>query len=315
MFSHPERLIIALMIALLFAGVTLVAAEASSPQSFSPQSELPCEGCHSAFMESWQSGPHGQATIDPVFNEAWDAQGNPGACLSCHTTGFDPETGTWEKDGVSCEACHSPIPEDHPKNPAPIERSPILCGNCHSDVRFGWEEWEVSSHFQRDITCINCHDPHMANVKSLASASGDDTYDDASSLCLNCHKEYIQNNPNISHFNHVHNNASCVDCHLTMNKDLPAHTVPDHSFQATLSACINCHEDEMHQSTETNVSDEDLEEMLNADSVASKPSPVSPLGFAGLASLIGIAAGTVLAPWLEGKYKAIKDKGSNQDEH
>ena len=29
MFSHPERLIIALMIALLFAGVTLVAAEAS----------------------------------------------------------------------------------------------------------------------------------------------------------------------------------------------------------------------------------------------------------------------------------------------
>ena len=56
MFSHPERLIIALMIALLFAGVTLVAAEASSPPSISPQSDLPCEGCHSEFMEEWQNG-------------------------------------------------------------------------------------------------------------------------------------------------------------------------------------------------------------------------------------------------------------------
>jgi hypothetical protein len=54
--------------------------------------------------------------------------------------------------------------------------------------------------------------------------------------------------------------------------------------------------------------------MLSSVALTSEPAPVSPLGFAGLASLIGLAAGTVLAPWLEGKYKAIKRNGSDQDE-
>jgi len=36
--------------------------------------------------------------------------------------------------------------------------------------------------------------------------------------------------------------------------------------------------------------------------VTPEPGPVSPLGFAGLAGLIGLAAGMVLAPWLERSY-------------
>ena len=316
MFSHPERLIIALMIALLFAGVTMVAVEASSQSSLSLQGEIECAVCHAQFMETWKKGPHGQATIDPNFNEAWDAQGNPGACLVCHTTGYDPETGTWEQDGVTCEACHGPIPEDHPVNPAPIDRSPVLCGSCHSSARFGWEDWEVSAHYQRDMTCINCHGPHQATLKS-ATPPGEEHFDDASQLCINCHTEYIQN---CNHSTHCENDVSCVDCHLPLNNEtFPAHTTHDHSFQATLNSCNACHTDQMHENgdataREESINDAPPEVMLSSVALTSEPAPVSPLGFAGLASLIGLAAGTVLAPWLEGKYKAIKRNGSDQDE-
>jgi len=42
-------------------------------------------------------------------------------------------------------------------------------------------------------------------------------------------------------------------------------------------------------------------------SVTPEPGPVSPVGFAGLAALIGLAAGMVLAPWLERFYhRAVK---------
>ena len=54
--------------------------------------------------------------------------------------------------------------------------------------------------------------------------------------------------------------------------------------------------------------------MLSSVAVASEPAPVSPLGFAGLAGLIGLAAGTVLAPWLEKKYHVLNGKASNENE-
>ncbi len=317
MFSRPERLIIALMIALVFAGVTLIAADASSQISPPPtEGEVGCEVCHADFMEEWQNGPHGQATIDPVFNEAWEAQGQPGACLVCHTTGYDPSTGTWEHDGIACEACHGPIPTDHPINPAPVNRSPILCGNCHSDVRFGWENWETSAHYQRDMTCINCHDPHRATLKSVVS-DGSGKFDDASELCINCHTEYAES---CEHSVHCDNDVSCVYCHLPLEESLPDHTIHDHSFRATLSNCNACHADQMHETTGS-ATEEDIAlynnenpevQMSSIGTVTSEPVPVSPLGFAGLAGLIGLAAGTVLAPWLEEKYRNLSKKESEK---
>ena len=40
-------------------------------------------------------------------------------------------------------------PADHPKSPMPVDTSPDLCGRCHSDTRFGWQDWKVSTHYQR----------------------------------------------------------------------------------------------------------------------------------------------------------------------
>ena len=50
-------------------------------------------------------------------------------------------------------------------------------------------------------------------------------------------------------------------------------------------------------------------------SVTPEPKPVSPVGFAGLAALIGLAAGMVLAPWLERFYhRAVQEDEEPSDE-
>jgi predicted CXXCH cytochrome family protein len=269
------------------------------------------------------SGPHGTAVSDPVFQAEWVAQGSPGACLVCHVTGYDPATATWKADGVTCEACHGEAPADHPKSPMPIDHSTDLCGRCHSDTRFGWQEWKISTHYQRGMDCTVCHDPHSASLKQVAISQGDTpTYEDASELCITCHNEYSMDFP---YSNHHQKGVSCVDCHVNHleNEDRAAHSVPDHSFNASLKSCNTCHKDQMHQpgealQTETsapNVQTSVEQPDVELASVTPEPTPVSPVGFAGLAALIGLAAGMVLAPWLERFYhRAIQQEEETKDE-
>jgi predicted CXXCH cytochrome family protein len=314
MISRIERLLIAILFALLAAGVTLLVAQAQENDPPPQEHTLKCAACHTEFETSWMSGPHGHAVDDPLFQEEWTAQGKPGACLVCHVTGYDPATATWKADGVTCEACHNPVPADHPKSPMPIDHSTDLCGRCHSDTRFGWQEWKISTHYQRGMDCTVCHDPHSASLKQVAVSQGQDpTYEDASELCITCHNEYSMDFP---YSNHHKKGVSCVDCHVNHleNLDRTAHSVPDHSFNASLKSCNTCHADQMHQPGEAVQTDtilpvvgEPVTEEVELTSVTPNPGPVSPLGFAGLAGLIGLAAGMVLAPWLERFYhRAVK---------
>lgn len=323
MTSRIERLLIALVFALVAAGITLIIAQAQNADPPVQEHSLNCASCHTEFQTTWMSGPHGNAVSDPVFQEEWVAQGSPGACLVCHVTGYDPATATWKADGVTCEACHDPAPTDHPKSPMPIDRSPDLCGRCHSDTRFGWQEWTVSTHYQRGMDCTVCHDPHSASLKQVATAEGQEpTYTDASELCITCHNEYSMD---FSYSSHHQQGVTCVDCHVNHleNADRAAHTVPDHSFNASLKSCNTCHADQMHKpgeavQTETTVPDAQtsLEKSeVELASVTPEPNPVSPVGFAGLAALIGLAAGMVLAPWLERFYhRAVQQDEENSDE-
>ena len=309
MFSRIERLLIALVFALLAAGVTLIAVQAQEGANTTQQQTLNCAACHTEFQTSWMSGPHGHATDDPVFQDEWNGQGKPGACLVCHVTGYDPATATWEADGVTCEACHGEAPADHPKSPMPIDHSTDLCGRCHSDTRFGWQEWKVSTHYQRGMDCTVCHDPHSAALKQVASANGESpTFEDASELCITCHNEYSMDFPYSSHHQQ---GVSCVDCHVNHleNDSREVHSVPDHSFNANLKSCSTCHADQMHKpgdalqtGTAEPITHETAAEEMEFASVTPEPGPVSPVGFAGLAALIGLAAGMVLAPWLERFY-------------
>ena len=323
MAPRIERFMIALMFALLAAGVTLVVASAQDgnpppAQQFTNN----CAACHTEFATTWQSGPHGTAGSDPVFLDDWTKQGKPGACLVCHTTGYDPATATFKENGVTCEACHGVAPADHPKTPMPVDRTTDLCGRCHSDTRFGWQDWKVSTHYQRGMDCATCHDPHSAALKSVSDPSSGQTTDEVSALCINCHKEHSMN---FSYTSHNQQGVDCVDCHVNHleTTEQTAHTVPDHSFNASLASCNTCHAQQMHSPTEalaagsevnTNLTTEQPAEMQLA-SVTPEPDAVSPIGFSVLAGMIGLAGGMVLAPWLERWYRnfAKHDSEHNND--
>ena len=149
MFSWFNRIMIALTFALVFAGITLMAVDAQAGNNLSVDQQTSgsnddCAVCHTEFQMKWMNGSHGKSGTDPVFLADWESQGKPGACLVCHTTGYDPATATWESADISCSACHVDEGGDHPKTTISTDTSPDLCGRCHSDTRFGWQDWQVA---------------------------------------------------------------------------------------------------------------------------------------------------------------------------
>ncbi len=327
--TNLKRIILSILFALFAAGVTLLVAQAQTPQPIQPSNIMTgdsCVTCHNGINDTWKSGSHGQAVSDPIFSEAWNTQGKPGACLVCHTTGYDPATGTSEADGVTCIACHSPIPANHPTDNMPIDASPNLCGKCHSDPRFAVENWKLSAHYQRSMTCSVCHDPHTAGMKTVAGTKT--TSSDASDLCANCHKDAMKNFPTSKH---AEAGVTCVNCHLGFNVGasnvnpldfVNAHKAPDHSFKPTLDTCNTCHVNQMHAPGQAVAAAAiKIEEAGGTPTpqpgpaataippITNQPASVSPLGFAGLAGFLGLAGGMVLSPWLEKLYRRMNKDG------
>ncbi|MBI5944037.1 MAG: hypothetical protein HY864_06685 [Chloroflexi bacterium] len=304
-----KRILTALVFALAFSGVTFFAA--SAQEATPPPDKDDCAACHTDFQLTWEIGAHGQATTDPVFVEEWNKQGNPSACLTCHVTGYDPVNATWEADGVTCKACHMDSGGKHPDTPMSVNKTTDLCGSCHTNTRFGWAEWEGSTHYQNGMDCTNCHDPHSASVKMALGK-------DASQLCIACHEEASMNFP---YSKHNQEGVTCIDCHLEhmeATNSTNIHQVPDHSFKASVQTCNSCHTDQMHADGEAATTNEHAAAAaepshaptpaVEMSSIVPEPTPVSPMGYAGLAVLIGLAAGMVLAPWLERWYRFVMKK-------
>ena len=281
MISRIERLLIALMFALLVAGVTLVIASAQGEEPPAPQASSPdCVTCHTESKQIWDSGAHGQAGV------------------------------------VTCEVCHGSVPADHPQSPMPINRSPDLCISCHSNASFGVEDWKASKHSQVGINCATCHDPHSTSLKRPAGPrDAAPTTDEISQMCINCHKEHGMDFPYTSH---NQRGVSCVDCHVKHYGDSPVSTIPDHSFNASLASCNTCHADQMHSPTEAlegTSAPIAAEVEVPAVSVTPQPEAVSPMGFSAMAGMIGLAGGMVLAPWLERWFhRSVKQNKEEDDE-
>jgi len=279
MISRIERLLIALMFALLAAGITLVMASAQGEQPTAPQtSTQDCVSCHTESEVIWKNGAHGKAEF------------------------------------VTCEACHGTIKSDHPKSPMPIDRSPDLCIRCHSNSSFGVEDWNASKHNQLGMECATCHDPHSATLKKATGPRGaQPTTDEISQLCINCHKEHSMT---FSYTSHNQKGVSCVDCHVKNYGDPGSGTVPDHSFNASLASCNTCHAEQMHSPSEATAGTSAplaTEAHGPAVSVTPEPQPVGPMGFSALAGMIGLAGGMVLAPWLERWFHSSIKQNKEED--
>ncbi len=337
MISRFQRFLAAVMFALLSAGVTLIIAQAQGgtptppPPSAAQTSQTNvdnCAACHKDIYDTWQAGPHGQAMTDPVFVQSWTAQGKPGACLVCHTTGYDPTTGQSEADSVSCKVCHSPIPANHPVENIPTDTSPDLCGRCHSDPRFATANWKLSAHYQRNMSCTTCHDPHAAGIKAVPGAPAND---DGSALCETCHKNAMQNFPTSKH---AQAGVTCVDCHLGVGAGgttsatdfVSAHKAPDHSFMPSIDTCNKCHADQMHapgqavaaaaikiEAAGGTPTPAPTAVVTPVPPVSNTPTPVSPFGYAMMAGMIGLAGGMILMPWLDRAYHKYIVKGGRHE--
>ncbi len=333
-----QRFLTAVMFALLFAGVTLIVVQAqdgtpTSPPPSTTQAEQVnvdnCAACHKDIYDTWQTGPHGRAMTDPVFVQSWTAQGKPGACLVCHTTGYDPATGQSEADSVSCQVCHSPVPANHPVDNMPTDTSSNLCGKCHSDPRFATANWKLSAHYQRNMSCTTCHDPHAAGMKVVPGAAAND---DGSALCETCHKDAMQNFPTSVH---ARAGVTCVNCHLGFNvtgKTASAadfavvHQAPDHSFVPSIDTCNKCHANQMHAPGQAvaaaaikieeaggTPTPEPTAVVTPVPPVSNEPAPVSPFGYAVMAGMIGLAGGMILTPWLDRAYHKYIVKGGRYE--
>jgi len=315
-----KRFLIGLVFAIPIVGLALFFSGMSASAHPMSQSDPTCSGCHADVTSFWAQSKHGLATDDPVFVQEWEAQGQPGACLTCHVTGYDTQSGTWESDGIACQSCHTDVPKDHPRSNASMPIDNSTCVTCHNDPRFG-EQWKLSTHYQMNMECSTCHDPHTTGMHQ---APGSEEPNDPAALCMNCHRDYAEQYP---HSTHAQAGVSCTSCHLGVTSEARApHTVPDHSFTPKIESCNGCHALSMHNPVDGTAADIDLSEVdmalvaaagieeMQKTPILDQPVPVSPLGFAGLAGLLGLASGMVLAPWLERAYRNW-NKGGKNDKH
>lgn len=337
-----KRIMMGMIFALLLGSFTFAATQAQTdPEAYGSDD---CGDCHEAVTTQWENSVHGHASVVETFLATWAEQGSPTDCLRCHTTGFDPETSSYEKEGIACETCHPSDPAEHPQKIMQTDISSRLCGQCHVDT---FAEWETSEHGQEELSCARCHNPHS---NELRAGSMQDT-------CRTCHKEE-------THFYaftaHANAGLLCTDCHLqTKSEPLgDGHSRIAHTFSVGTNTCTLCHNQEMHkpnasamtpaeldatQTTfrttgniatavrQTTVSAEDPclladdEVMMEAGfltrndntsgTVMPEPSANSSLHFVILASLIGMAFGLVGAPWLEKWQERLRNQqvgGSNE---
>ncbi len=303
------RWIVAVLFAVPFVFVAVAGVQASTLLDETPV-DPGCQECHPAIHGAWKNSHHGQAMTDPNFAAAWEEQGQPNECLPCHTTGYDPITRTWESDGITCEACHAPMPSNHPDQPMPTDRSASLCGGCHQETVL---EWKVSHHHQAELTCVDCHGQHSTSLKGQ----------DAQALCSSCHQERVLD---YTHSAHSMEGLLCADCHLGSTGEVAGegHALKDHSFHVNLSTCTDCHADEMHDpvGAVASVSNDDnsssgpkLDAMAAVTDlgVSAVPDPISPIYYALIAGLIGMAFGLLVAPWVERWYRSL-DQRTRVDE-
>jgi hypothetical protein len=188
-----------------------------------------CGNCHINDYNEWSKSAHANAFVDPVFQERWQSQGSPTACLECHTTGFERETGEYIFEGVTCEECHGEA------GTMDVKKATEECSDCHNLSPLPvFEEWLEAEHGHSAIECAECHEVHRLELVE----------EEPIDLCAMCHDTTVQD---YSVGEHGDDSYDCLDCHMarTLIEEDPRGTeISDHSFMpiAPTPDCTECHE-------------------------------------------------------------------------
>jgi predicted CXXCH cytochrome family protein len=193
-----------------------------------------CAQCHEDLHTDWITTRHSQAFSSPIFQRDWDELHQQTSCLECHTTGYDPATGNYAEEGVTCESCHGAFQPNHPTQNMSITPDADLCSNCHKNTT---DEWRASIHGQQEIDCQSCHNPHAQTPMA----------DTVTGLCTNCHKGM---GDTFTHGTHASAGLECSNCHMytaPRTEDPIGGLIPTgHTFTVGSDACIGCHQDTVH---------------------------------------------------------------------
>ena len=140
-----------------------------------------CAGCHEETVAAFQRTSHANSP-------GWNAEQS---CESCHGPG-----GTHAESG-------DPADIIRPGSLAPAKASE-QCLSCHKEQR-GQFNFKRSMHSMNDVSCIDCHNPHLPSEKMLRAGGID--------LCARCHQAIVgqfdlpRSHP-LSDFD-----AGCANCH------------------------------------------------------------------------------------------------------
>jgi hypothetical protein len=210
-------------------------ANAASSPFFSGDYQSPqnCRECHAEQFQAWSGTTHADASFDPIFQVYLERVGEPGECLSCHTTGYNSFTGQFVLAGVTCEACHGPYRPEHPEESMQVAASEELCGTCHTRTH---AEWVSSHHSAAGVSCADCHEVHTQKTRSS---------DVANALCAGCHQDQTKD---AIHEIHVQSETGihCTACHLARPDNdasdmVKGQIATGHSFVVAVSTCDDCH--------------------------------------------------------------------------
>jgi len=215
----------------LFAFLALCSAAARAQ---APGPEV-CAGCHEDKVASYAASVHGQAghPKSPASN---------GGCVACHANAAEHVKAG---GGRGAGGIVNPGP-DNKKMTAAAKSA--ICLNCHETSReLGF--WDSGKHKQNDVTCTNCHDPHVStmrdntkmlrNMGPLISVYTTTERQPIYQVCVSCHKDLRAQMNKPSHHPVIEGKISCADCHnphgTVTNAMVRAETIRD--------LCLTCHTD------------------------------------------------------------------------